>query len=429
MYNRKIKIKYTLISLFCAGILVVGAFLAPNFVFAEKDMTPEKQEEQENIADLNDKIEEKSDALNELQAKIKHYENSIELKQQEAMSLESQLDILEEDMEKNKTKIEKTRTELEKLEYEIGETRLQILDKEEKIGSKKVQLSGFLNSIYKNEQKTFLEILLVNDTLSDFSSQLSYEEEIQKEFQSLLDDYQIEKKELNRAKSELEKQKEEKKEKKSELVAQQHMLKGEEEYTSDLLAKIEEDEEKFQDLVKKMRAEKEDIDAEVDYIEGKLKKKIDRPGGDGDDGEAISPYVDMDQFDPIWPAIGPITAYFHDPTYPFRRWFEHDAIDIAIPQGTPLKAADSGYVAVARFDGSSRYAYVLIVHAEGYATLYGHVSAVYVEPEQAVNKGEVIALSGGMPGTPGAGSYTTGPHVHFGIRYNGIPVDPLQYLP
>ncbi|MBU0732273.1 peptidoglycan DD-metalloendopeptidase family protein [Patescibacteria group bacterium] len=428
MKKISLKQKYTLVSLFCAGVFVIGAFLVPLYAFAEKDMTPEKEEEQENISDLNDKIEEKSDVLNELQAKIKHYENNIEQKQQEAISLESQLDILEDDMDKNKTKIKKTKTELEKLEYEIGETRLQILDKEEKIDSKKIQLSGFLNSIYKNEQKTFLEILLVNESLSDFSSQLSYEEEIQKEFQGLLDDFQIEKIELNKAKSDLDKQKEVQKEKKSDLVAQQHMLEGEEEYTSTLLTEIEEDEEKFQELVKTMRAEKEDIDAEVDYIEGKLKKKIVTPGKT-EDGEEISPFVDMDEFDPIWPCYGPITATFHDPTYPFRRWFEHDAVDIAVPQGTQLKAADSGYVAVARFDGSSRYAYILLVHADGYATLYGHVSAVYVDPEQYVSKGEVIALSGAMPGTPGAGSYTTGPHLHFGVRYNGIPVDPLQYLP
>ena len=86
-------------------------------------------------------------------------------------------------------------------------------------------------------------------------------------------------------------------------------------------------------------------------------------------------------------------------------------------------------MAVVKCDGISNYAYVMIVHADNFATIYGHVSAVYVEPDQVVQKGQTIAAIGGLPGTPGAGRFTTGPHVHFGVRLNGIPVDPLIYLP
>ncbi|MFH1536648.1 MAG: peptidoglycan DD-metalloendopeptidase family protein [Patescibacteria group bacterium] len=425
MKKFKIEIKSLLFITLLAGILFV-----PVFVFAEKDVTPEKDEKQDQIKDLNDKIEEKNDVLNDIQLKIKQYEINIKQKQEEALTLESQLDLLEEDMDKNKAKVEKVKTELEKIEYEIGENQLQILQKGEEIDIKKVQLSGFLNKIYKNEQKTFLEILLVNDTLSDFTSQVSYEEEIQKEFQKILDDVQDQKEELNKVKGELEINKENKKEKKSEFIAQRNALEGEQEYANNLLVNIEGDEEKFAELVSKMRSEREDIEAEIYNIEDKLKKKVEEPKKDGGDTEEeISPYLDLDEFDPIWPVAGPITATFHDPTYPFKRWFEHDAIDIAAPQGTQIKAADSGYVAVARWDGSSSYSYILIVHADSYATLYGHTSAVYVEPEDFVKKGEIIGLTGGMPGTPGAGSYTTGSHIHFGVRYNGIPVDPLGYLP
>lgn len=443
MKNRKLFMKYTqpkaessigwkkiylALSLFCAVAFVTGAFLVPILAFAEKDVTPETEEKSNNTDEMNTNLGDKNETLNELQDKIRQYEKSISEKQNEALTLESQIGLIEEDIGKNKTKIEKVKTELEKLEYEIGEARLKILESEEGIDTKKVQISGFLNKIYKNEQKTFLEILLTNDTLTEFSSQMSYEEEIQKEFQGLLDNIQQDKKELNKAKSELEKKKEDKKVKKADLVSQRHTLQSEENYTSDLLAEIEEDEDKFQELVKKMRTEQTDVESEINYLEDKLKKKITDPE-EGSDPVEPSPYIDMDEFDPIWPITGPITATFHDPTYPFRRWFEHDAIDIACPQGSQLKAADSGYVAVARFDGTSRYAYILLVHADGYATLYGHTSAIYVELEEYVKKGQVIGLSGAMPGTPGAGSFTTGPHLHFGVRYNGIPVDPLQYLP
>ncbi len=124
-----------------------------------------------------------------------------------------------------------------------------------------------------------------------------------------------------------------------------------------------------------------------------------------------------------------ITAYFHDADYPFKQWFEHSGIDIAVSQGTSVKAADEGYVAIAKFDGSSSYSYVMIVHADGYATVYGHLSSVSVSPDDYVYKGQVIGGSGGIPGTPGCGSFSTGAHLHFEVRLDGIPVDPLPYLP
>jgi murein DD-endopeptidase MepM/ murein hydrolase activator NlpD len=131
----------------------------------------------------------------------------------------------------------------------------------------------------------------------------------------------------------------------------------------------------------------------------------------------------------IWPLSGShtITATFHDPDYPFRYLFEHPAIDLRASFNTPLKASGSGYVARVNINGSS-YGYIMIVHGDGLSTVYGHVNQSYVSEDEYVIQGQTIGLSGGLPGTRGAGYLTTGPHLHFEVRKNGIPVNPLEYL-
>jgi murein DD-endopeptidase MepM/ murein hydrolase activator NlpD len=74
------------------------------------------------------------------------------------------------------------------------------------------------------------------------------------------------------------------------------------------------------------------------------------------------------------------------------------------------------------------YSYIAIDHADGVQTIYGHVSGSLVQEGDKVRMGSPIGLSGGRPGSEGAGLLTTGPHLHFAVRQDGVLVDPLQYL-
>lgn len=113
-----------------------------------------------------------------------------------------------------------------------------------------------------------------------------------------------------------------------------------------------------------------------------------------------------------WPTTGLITQ---------KSWSGHVAIDLYIRIGTPIYAADAGYVALIKRQTGSYGLQVVVDHGNGYQTRYAHLSAVHVELGQSVARGEKIASSGNT-------GKSTGPHLHFEVIENGVRVNPLRYL-
>ncbi len=140
--------------------------------------------------------------------------------------------------------------------------------------------------------------------------------------------------------------------------------------------------------------------------------------------------AEIDAFPPLfqWPVYGPITAGYLDPDYEKVFHVPHQAIDIATAQGTPVRVIADGIVFKVRDGGPKGFSYVLIGHRNGYASLYGHVSKFLVKQGDIVFGGQTIALSGGAPGTYGAGPMTTGSHLHLEVTLNGAHIDPRTIL-
>jgi len=116
-----------------------------------------------------------------------------------------------------------------------------------------------------------------------------------------------------------------------------------------------------------------------------------------------------------WPVTGRISS-----NYGMRWGRMHHGIDIAVNTGTPVKAAARGRVTFSGVNGG--YGYLVIIdHGDGVETRYAHNSRLLVKAGEYVNRGQVIAYSGNT-------GNSTGPHLHFEIRYKGNSVDPRSYL-
>ena len=123
-----------------------------------------------------------------------------------------------------------------------------------------------------------------------------------------------------------------------------------------------------------------------------------------------------------WPTSGRISSYFGGRKSPGGIGStNHKGIDIAVPRGTPIYAADGGTVTYAGW--MSGYGYLVeINHGNGYVTRYGHNSSLTVSVGQHVYKGQQVARAGST-------GNSTGNHCHFEVRYNGVAKNPLNYLP
>ena len=123
----------------------------------------------------------------------------------------------------------------------------------------------------------------------------------------------------------------------------------------------------------------------------------------------------------IWPAAGPMISGFGYRIHPIlgiNRF--HSGIDIAASYGTTVKAAAGGEVIQAGYFGGYGYS-VMLYHGGGYATWYAHLSSINVSMGQMVERGSAI-------GRVGSTGWSTGPHLHFEIRINGVPKNPMGYL-
>lgn len=372
---------------------------------------------------LQKKIQEKRSRVEQLEKSITEYKEKIKQKQLESVSLSNQLSILDNRITEVQLDIESTENTLTALQYEIERDSLLISQKEENIGKQKNMIGEMLRTIYYNDNQDYLEIAANYDNFSDFYNQVQYLKTVEGNIYTSLNALRLAKEELEKQRTELDKRKGSYQEVKVALEDKKTDFKEEVYLKEDLLEETHQSEVTYKTLLSTLKSQHQQIEGEIMGIEKEVRKKLaedDKLKNVEEDGTTLF----------SWPVPSKkITAYFHDPDYPYRHVFEHSGLDIRASQGTPIKAAGSGYIAQAkRCSSSSCYSYTMIVHANGLSTLYGHMSSIAVKADQFVTRGDIIGYSGGTPGTVGAGPFVTGAHLHFEVRKNGIPINPVQFL-
>ncbi len=401
--------KAVLFFLFIFGLLLSR----PVFVHAQTAGTSQE------IAELHKQIEIKKDKIKQLEDTIDKYNRNISKKQTEAQSLKNQLSILDNHILKAEADIDLTQEKINQAQLQIEALELTIAAKEAVLEKQKKIITKMVQSINADKEKNYLEVLLTNNSFASFYDQLQYTMKVYKDVGQTAKVLRLIKEDLQTKRAQVATTKKTYEDLKAELEEKKSKLSGQSDAKQQLLVATKSSEMQYRTLLGSLKQQYQSVINEQRAYEDQVRRKLEQQNKLSDTVGAFA-----------WPLVNrTITATFHDPDYPFRNVFEHSAIDLRASQGTPVRAAASGYVARAKTCGSSScYAYVLIVHTGNLSTLYGHLSRIDVAADQFVTKGDVIGLTGGRPGTVGAGPFVTGPHLHFEVRLNGIPVDPLGYL-
>jgi len=384
------------------------------------DVTDETSEQSttDSLNALNRELAEKKEKIDELAKKTELFQNNIKVKQQEALTLQGQMQLIDLQVSQTENDIETVRTEMDKVEIELNALEITIAEKDQELEYRKKVLADYIVLIDEQDQQGYLEIFIGKESFSDFFDDLRYTQDLQNNVKEALTS-------LKESKQQLEAQQTDKQNKKNELTdlsaklsASITNLGSQKEYKTVLLDETQESEETFTILLDEALKEQQAANSEIQYIERKFREKLDEEGVDLN--------IDAVLMWPVTPLRG-ISAYFHDPTYPYRWLFEHPAIDIPASQGTDIRAAESGTVYTR--NAGFGYSFIMIYHNKELTTVYGHVSRFDVATDEYVVRGQVIGGVGGLQGTLGAGRLTTGSHLHFEVRSGGIPVNPLDYLP
>lgn len=298
---------------------------------------------------------------------------------------------VEEKINQANERIVKINTESEKIKEEIKKLQEDIKANEESLGQR-------LKAINNNYTLGYLKVILSSSSISEFLNNVYIVQEVVEQDKKMLEQLELDKKEVENKKQTLEKNIQEEKVIKEELEKDKESLEA--------------DKAELEKLKEELIKEEEELEAKLQEI---VAKNMLASGGSVSPGAVIS--------NGSWPVPGysRISSPFGYRIHPVTGANSmHTGIDIPAPTGTPAVAVDSGTVISAGYQGSYGNT-VMIRHDNGLVSLYAHNSALVVNVGDRVEKGQVVSKIGST-------GRSTGPHLHFEIRVNGIAQNPLNYL-
>lgn len=377
--------------------------------------------------------------------------------EEELSTLNEQLNNLDQQIANTQSLIANVNMQIAQKENRLTELHQDMEIKKIAIENQKRMLGEYLKLLYeqensmsdtfdKNQQVNIAKLLLSDMPVGEQLQQVQYFQILENTGHQLFSNLEKLLTELEQNQKELENEKEKLGHLYERLKEEKNNLDTQREAKANLLEQTKGDEKIYTQLFEQSKQQQAQIQEDMRVLSTNLafiQAKMDELGDNfnpndyadllGKEMVSVADYINSTKTDgfeldwPVKPSRG-ISAYFHDSSYRGVFGVDHNAVDIRQTQGTPIHAPADGVVYKVRDNGYG-YSYLILAHPGGFMTIYGHVSEFLVDYGEKITKGQIVALTGGMPGSKGAGLMTTGAHLHFEVMKGGKYVDPLDYLP
>ena len=398
IFKRKLKI---CVALVCAAIVFP--------VLAGAQEAPLSQTELEN------QIRARTQKLEEINREIETVQGNLRETQTQKESLTREVKTLDYSIRQLDLNIKADEITSQKLTFEVADLQYDLEGIGRSIEAKRGVIAELLRELYRNEKANFLVLILrhgrLTESIAEAQSLGSLREQLALDIQNLKELSGVYGTKLDNVT-----------EKQGEIHVRQENLKNRKYIVEDkkseresLLTVTKNKETIYEKQVEDLKEQQEKISSEIEKIEDELRASfnvsllpVKRPG-------ALA-----------WPLQGGrVTQHFGEKSYLYRGR-PHNGLDIGVPIGTPVFAAEDGKVWAVDDNDRSRTRkyqygkYIVIRHDNNFATLYAHLSRWVVSEGQVVKRGDLIGYSGST-------GYATGPHLHFGlywapsITYKAVP--------
>ena len=346
--------------------------------------------------------------------------------------------------------------QLDNINSQISTYGLLIADKQEELDAAQIRLSELqeqnktrIRAMEKNGKLSYWSVLFKAHSFTDLLDRLKMVQEIAEADRLRLEEMTQAARAVAQAKSVLETEKAALQSTKDQLDATQLELENKRAEADSLLAALLAEGEEFESLLNQSEQQQSDLmeqiaQKEKDIENAKYQEWLATSVPETTKPPATQPTKPPEPQPTIPPDNGssgdngntgssatwvvPINYTMLSSPFGYRyhpldgQWRMHYGVDLAAPTGTPIYASRSGMVTTAAYEAGGAGYYVSINHGDGYASIYMHMTHFIVSPGQYVTAGEVIGYCGSTGGS-------TGPHLHFGISYQGVYVNPADYIP
>jgi murein DD-endopeptidase MepM/ murein hydrolase activator NlpD len=325
-------------------------------------------------------------------------------------SLQGDINVLQRKQNRIQTDLDQKRAELLEVRGKLDEARERLARLRKQLGIAEDALANRLVELYKADEPDALTVILSADGFGDLLEQTEFLERVSEQDQAIIERVRVLKEEAKKQADLLAELEQRVEDAANAILAQRNELARSKNQLIDSqseLAAVRDDRRSVLSQVHDSRVQLEGDLRELEAEQARVTSQLQSSQGTAPIKQGSGAL--------IWPVSGPVVSGFG------MRWGRlHAGVDIAVPAGTAIRAADSGTVVLMGWTGGYGN-YTCIQHTSSMSTCYAHQSSYATSSGASVSQGDVI-------GYVGCTGHCFGDHLHFEVRINGSPVDPMGYL-